>query len=199
MLQVNPEILLSEGDSELIVYRNCFSRYDMNEFSERIAWQQNTIRVFGKEYDEPRLTAWYGPAYSYSSISWPAQQLPDFLIEIITELSSICEIEFNSVLMNYYRNGIDSMGWHSDNEREMDTFCIASISLGASRVFAWRKGKAGKSQRATLQHGDLLLMFNLQEGWQHSIPKSLRTTEPRLNMTFRRIKNPHEDGPSLFM
>jgi alkylated DNA repair dioxygenase AlkB len=192
-LQVVPEILVREGGSELIVFRNCFNRYDLQEFSERVPWQHNKIRIFGKEHDEPRLTAWYGPAYSYSGIQWRAQSMPDYLLDITNALRDLCQFEFNSVLLNYYRNGSDSMGWHSDNEREMDTYCIASISLGASRVFAMRKGKSGKSTRTTLHHGDLLLMLNMQDGWQHSIPKSMRCTEPRLNMTFRRIKNTNEN------
>ncbi|MFM7105778.1 MAG: alpha-ketoglutarate-dependent dioxygenase AlkB family protein [Flavobacteriales bacterium] len=187
-MEVVPEILLREGESALVVYRNCFAGYGINELSGRVIWQQNKIRLFGKEYDEPRLTSWYGPAYSYSGIKWPAQPMPDFLLEISDEIKGLYKVDFNSVLLNYYRNGSDSMGWHSDNEPEMDTHCIASVSLGASRVFALRRGKSGKSLRTMLHHGDLLVMINLQELWQHCVPKSSGSNDPRMNMTFRRIK-----------
>ena len=185
--QVTPQILLREGDSELILFSGYFESLELAQLSERVTWQQNKIRVFGRVFDEPRLTAWYGPSYSYSSVKWPQQDMPAFLSSITDLLKTLCDVEFNSVLLNYYRNGEDSMGWHSDNEPEMDTRCIASVSLGASRVFALRRGKSGKSQRTTLSHGDLLCMRNLQDGWQHSIPKKSGTTGPRLNMTFRRI------------
>lgn len=182
-----PEILLREGSSQLILFPGQYKLLLLENFTKRIFWQQNKIQVFGKQYDEPRLTAWYGPEYSYSRIHWPKKPMPDFLIEIINDLHKYCEVEFNSVLLNYYRDGADSMGWHSDNEPEMDTRWIASISLGGSRIFALRKGKSGASIRTTLEHGDLLLMKNLQDGWQHSIPKKTGSVGPRLNMTFRRI------------
>lgn len=186
-LKEAPEILLREGESSLLLFKRSFYRYEMENLIERIAWRQNKIRLFGKEYDEPRLTAWYGPAYCYSGIQWPEKSMPEFLLEISRVLSEQFSVNFNSVLLNYYRDGNDSMGWHSDNEREMDTHCIASISLGESRVFALRKGTSGKSLRTVLHHGDLLVMFHLQEEWQHSIPKQPRLKGPRLNMSFRRI------------
>jgi len=184
-----PEILLCDKDSELIVYAGYFQELNLVEIKSQIDWRQNKIRMFGKWFDEPRLTAWFGPAYTYSGIHWPSLAMPDFLDCIAKKLQKLLDVEFNSVLMNYYRDGIDSMGWHSDNEREMDTRCIASISLGATRVFALRKGKAGKSFRTQLHHGDLLVMNHLQEDWQHSIPKSKAGIGPRINMTFRRIES----------
>lgn len=188
-LKEAPEILLREGDSQLIIYTRCFQDLKLDDFFTQIEWRQNKIRVFGKEYDEPRLTAWFGPAYKYSGIQWRALEMPEFLMKIAHRLRVLCGMDFNSVLMNYYRAGSDSMGWHSDNEHEMDTRCIASVSLGASRLFALRKGRSGKSLRTHLHHGDLLVMNNLQEGWQHCIPKVKGNVGPRLNMTFRYIRS----------
>lgn len=154
---------------------------------KEIDWQQNQIRIFGKSHPEPRLTAWFGPPYTYSSISWPPKEMPGFLAEIIAKINDIKPFEYNAVLLNQYRNGNDSMGWHRDNEKEIDSKLIASLSLGASRKFKLRHRHKALQHELMLHHGDLLLMENMQEHWEHSIPKSSIIHQTRINLTFRHI------------
>ena len=102
---------------------------------------------------------------------------------------------FNAVLCNYYRNGADSMGWHSDNEPEIDQMMIASVSFGETRRFGVRERSSRATQSFNLQHGSLLIMENFQKDWQHCIPTSKRPMNPRLNLTFRHIIAPKK--PSM--
>ncbi len=152
-----------------------------------INWQQNQIRIFGKTHPEPRLTAWFGPPYTYSSISWPQVEMPEFLSEIIAKINAIKPFEYNAVLLNQYRNGNDSMGWHRDNEKEIDSRMIASVSLGASRKFKLRHRSKALKHAIILKNGDLLLMENMQDHWEHSVPKSSIIHQTRINLTFRHI------------
>jgi alkylated DNA repair dioxygenase AlkB len=154
----------------------------------RIDWKQNRIKIFGKMIPEPRLTAWYGCAYTYSGIHWPENPFPDFLTPLLMKLGNDFDFDFNSVLINFYRDGKDSMGWHRDNEPEMDQELIASISLGSARIFRVKGRISNVSKSIELQHQSLLLMRNFQTNWMHSIPKSNKIIGPRINLTFRRIK-----------
>ena len=111
----------------------------LENWTTSIPWQQNQITVYGKTYDEPRLTAWFGPAYTYSSIAWPSAQIPVDLQGLNKLISRTLNCrEFDAILCNLYRNGQDAMGWHRDNEREIDPAIIASVSLGAQRDFKIR-------------------------------------------------------------
>ena len=171
--------------------KNLFSYLELEELVKEVNWQQNQIKVFGKTHLEPRLTQWFGPPYSYSSISWPAKEIPEFLAVLQRETEELCKFKFNAALLNYYRDGNDSMGWHSDDEKEIDQSCIASLSFGAVRKFKVRKKKDhGVKQDFILNHGSALIMKNAQELWQHSVPKSRKVVDPRLNITFRRILKP---------
>ncbi|MFN6380022.1 MAG: alpha-ketoglutarate-dependent dioxygenase AlkB family protein [Flavobacteriales bacterium] len=154
---------------------------------DQIHWQHNNITVYGKEYQEPRLTAWFGPPYKYSSIQWPGADIPECLFGLKKTAEEYSSFNFNSVLLNYYRNGSDSMGWHSDNEREMNQSCIASVSLGESRKMKFKHKSTKEIIDVVLNHGDLLLMRDFQKNWQHAIPKTTRPLGPRLNLTFREI------------
>lgn len=154
-----------------------------------IRWQQNQIVVFGKTYDEPRLTAWFGPAYTYSSISWPATQIPVELGRINKLISNTLRCrEFDAVLCNLYRNGQDAMGWHRDNEREIDPAMIASVSLGAERDFRIRQRSTRETWTVRLGHGDLLSMEHLQSDHEHALPRRAKVNGPRLNLTFRHFR-----------
>ncbi|MEY3397442.1 MAG: hypothetical protein RL220_36 [Bacteroidota bacterium] len=159
----------------------------VDEWVELIPWHQNEIKLFGKTYPEPRLTSWFGPPYRYSGISWKEKAMPPELENIRRKLSDMLCFPFNSVLCNYYRDGQDSMSWHSDNEPEMDQELIASLSIGGTRTFRFRKKGMKHSSGAQLEHGSLLVMQNFQSLWQHSIPKSKKECAPRINLTFRRI------------
>jgi alkylated DNA repair dioxygenase AlkB len=184
---MSEEIIVSEGRQKLVYFPSFFQDISFEQLSDAISWRQNEIRIFGKTHPEPRLTAWCGPAYQYSNIKWiESPWIPD-LLPIQEKLIDLTGFYFNAVLCNLYRNGDDSMGWHGDNEREIDQRLIASISIGASRIFKIRKKGSKQSQSIVLEHGSLLLMEDFQQNWQHSIPKSKKLVNPRINLTFRRI------------
>jgi len=111
--------------SSLVYKPSVFSNLSTEQISSQVNWRQNNITIFGKTHPEPRLTAWYGPPYKYSSIQWEAQKMPGFLEALQRETEHHCNFKFNAALLNYYRNGQDSMGWHSDDEPEIDQTCIA--------------------------------------------------------------------------
>lgn len=179
--------IFSRDHEELYLFY--FSTDDtlLSDLVDSITWNHNRIKVFGKEYLEPRLTAWFGPPYKYSNIQWPEKQLPECLFGLKKTVEEFADTQFNSVLLNYYRDGKDSMGWHSDNEPEMDQSIIASVSLGATRTIRFRNKVTKETANVELKNGSVLLMKNFQENWQHAIPKREKITEPRLNLTFRKI------------
>ena len=160
-------------------------------FKETIPWQQDNIKVFGKVYAQPRLTAFYGngaKSYSYSNITMQPRSFTTELLEIKQEIESAMEVEFNSCLLNLYRNGRDSNGWHADDEKELgQDAIIASISLGEERPFHLRYKRNTKvKHKIVLGHGSLLLMKgSTQHHWQHQIPKTTKPIAARINLTFR--------------
>jgi alkylated DNA repair dioxygenase AlkB len=109
------------------------------------------------------------------------------IADLATDVGKAAGFDFNAVLVNGYRDGQDAMGWHRDNELEIDTSCIASLSLGANRTFKIRDRRTKKVMNLELEHGDLLVMEHLQEVHEHSLPKRAKVHEPRLNFTFRRL------------
>ncbi len=179
--------VFEQGDQRLLYYPDFFSKSCYSELAEALPWRQNEIRLFGKTHLEPRLTAWFGPAYTYSNIHWPEQATHPLLDEIAKPLRELTEFPFNAVLANYYRNGHDSMGWHSDNEPEMDTTLIASVTFGGARTFKFRSKQSGQVISINLLDRSLLLMHHMQNDWQHALPKTSRNNQPRINLTFRRI------------
>ncbi len=177
----------------LIVLKDYFSHYCSALHPEKIleeagiTLRQNTITVFGKRHMEPRLTAWMGPCYRYSNIQWPQQALSPLILQMIDELQDPCSFSFNAVLINYYRNGQDSMGKHRDNEPEIDQSVIASVSFGATRLIRFTSPILQRKIDVSLNHGDLLIMKHMQERWYHELPKRAGIPHARLNLTFRRI------------
>ncbi len=160
-----------------------------------IIWHVPRVKIYGKEIKSPRMAAWYGDAdavYTYSGIT--NQPLPwfDGLSEIKYFIEQQTQYRFNSVLANLYRDGNDSMGWHSDNEAELGSNpVIASLSLGETRRFVLRhkKQKMRKPTEIILQHGSLLVMTGeTQHNWRHCVPKTRKQAGPRINLTFRMIK-----------
>lgn len=157
-------------------------------------WQQDDITVFGKVYAQPRLTALYGNnglAYSYSNITMHPLPFTSALSEIKTQVEKQTGHRFTSCLLNLYRDGSDSNGWHADDEKELGTHpVIASVSLGASRVFKFRDKATKKNTfKMELNSGSLLLMQGATQAlWQHQIPKTAKKVGPRINLTFRTIK-----------
>lgn len=161
---------------------------------EEVNWKQEPIKLFGKEIMQPRLTAWYadaGKTYSYSGIIMPANEWTDALLKIKKDVEKVSKVTFNSALLNLYRNGQDSMGWHRDNERELGfNPVIASVSFGAERVFQLREYASKSNLKSLLlSHGSFLLMRGeTQPHWEHRVPKTNKVNEARINITFRIVK-----------
>lgn len=157
-------------------------------------WQQDRIKVFGKDYDQPRLTALFAnnkKPYSYSNITMHPTPFSPVLLEIKSKIEKTLNQTFTTCLLNLYRNGQDSNGWHADNEKELGINpVIASLSLGAERLFHM-KHRTDKTQkiRLHLAHGSLLVMSgSTQHHWLHQIPKTKKNVGERINLTFRIIK-----------
>jgi alkylated DNA repair dioxygenase AlkB len=189
--------LLPDPESELYYYPTFYSVQDAGRIfsglQNDIAWEQKNITIYGKQFQEPRLSAWYGDEsarYQYSGILLDPKPWTPLLLDIKLKLEQEHSIKFNAVLLNYYRNGTDSMGWHRDNEKELGKeTVIASLSFGAVRSFQVRKYD-DNSQKLDLPlaSGSLLIMRGkMQERWEHSLPKRLKLQSPRINLTFRRI------------
>lgn len=186
-------------DAEVLYYRACFSGEESTHYWQElqtdIAWRQEAIKLFNKEIPQPRLTAWYGDEgaiYSYSNIVNHPLPWTATLQEIKARAEEIAQASFNSVLLNYYRHGQDSMGWHQDNEPELGANpIIASVSFGATRRFQFRHKKRKDLDTITivLEHGSLLLMQGAtQHYWKHQLPKTTQAVGVRINLTFRFIK-----------
>nr|WP_188919135.1 alpha-ketoglutarate-dependent dioxygenase AlkB [Shewanella gelidii] len=148
------------------------------------------IKVFGRWHLVPRQQVWFadpGCDYRYSSLMIKAQPWPPLLKQLRVLLQQQFTTQFNGVLVNCYQGGCDTMGWHSDNEREIvQGSQIASVSLGGSRDFLMRHKVAKQVHKLTLNHGDLLMMHApMQQDWQHSVPKRARMNDLRINLTFR--------------
>jgi len=153
-------------------------------------WRQETVTVFGKRHLQPRLTAWYGDRrYTYSGLTLDPQPWTPLLAQVKAAVEAASGHRFNSVLLNFYRDGRDSMGMHSDDEPELGVNpVIASVSLGEERTFILRHKRTGETRKFALPSGSLLVMAGpTQHHWLHGINKSARKMGPRLNLTFRNI------------
>ncbi len=158
-----------------------------------IRWQKETITMYGNAIEVPRLVAWYGDAgsdYRYSNIKHSPEPWTPALRELKEKVERLLNADFNSVLLNLYRDGNDSVAWHSDDEPELGKDpVIASLSLGAERDFQLRKKSNPSDKRViSLPHGSLLLMSGpSQRDWMHQLPKRRNVSQPRINLTFRKI------------
>lgn len=191
------QIPLQDAD---VKYIHDFISYDqsiyyLESFLSEIAWKQNKIKMFGKVYDEPRLTAWYGDEgvrYKYSGIQLEPLPWNPLLNKLRLLVNKAAKTSFNSALLNYYRNGQDSMGYHQDNEPELGKNpTIASLTFGAERTFQMKHitDPSLKRKDIPLTSGSLLIMAGAtQHHWKHQIPKTKKPIGPRLNITFREIK-----------
>jgi alkylated DNA repair dioxygenase AlkB len=153
-------------------------------------WRSEVIALWGKQYRQPRLTAWHGEkAYSYSGLKLEPLPFTPLQLAIKEAVEAASVLRFNSVLLNYYRDGRDSMGMHSDNEAELGPEpAIASVSFGAARTFLLQHKRTKQVLKLALTDGSLLLMSGrLQENWLHGINKTSLNVGPRVNLTFRFI------------
>ncbi|RAJ05602.1 alpha-ketoglutarate-dependent dioxygenase AlkB family protein [Arenibacter echinorum] len=192
------KIELQLPDSDIIYYPNFLSAAEAHHyfkvFKETTPWQQDDITIFGKTHPQPRLTALFGEnskPYSYSNITMHPHEFTTELLELRNKLQREIGIHFTSCLLNLYRDGKDSNGWHADDEKALGKNpAIASISLGQERYFHLKhKLKKDLKQKLLLEHGSLLLMKGeTQHCWYHQIPKTARPIQERINITFRVIK-----------
>lgn len=192
------KIPLTEGNSVLI---DSFLSQDeagdlQDDLMQRVKWHQPEIVIYGRKMKSPRLSAWCGDAgaiYRYSgTVNHPVPWI-ESLYALRERLETFIGSPFNSVLLNLYRDGNDAMGWHADDEAELGNDpTIASVSLGGRRRFLMkpRKGKAGSTVKVDLDHGSLLVMAGAtQRNWKHSISRTRKPVEPRINLTFRHIRS----------
>lgn len=184
-------------NAELIYVPNFFNREEADRYFQIIEsqtnWQHDNITVFGKTYKQPRLTALFGESektYGYSNIIMQPEPFTATLKEIKQAIETFSNHNFNVLLVNLYRDGNDSNGWHGDNEKELGINpVIASVSFGEPRPFHF-KHRSLKNQRhkLILEHGSLLLMKGeMQHHWLHQIAKTKKKINPRINLTFRTL------------
>jgi alkylated DNA repair dioxygenase AlkB len=149
--------------------------------------------MYGKLLNTPRLTAWYGDnskTYAFSGKKYEPYAWTKELLSIKARVDAACGIKFNSVLLNLYRNGNDSVAWHADDEPELGINpLIASVSFGQLRRFDVRHKQDHKLKYSIeLENGSMLIMKgDLQHNWEHQIPKSTKAIKERINLTFRVI------------
>lgn len=157
---------------------------------EHILWEQPQVRVYGKYHLVPRLTAFMADlsvSYRYSGVIHRGQGWPEWFIPLLQLVNEGCGARFNGCLFNLYRDGDDRMGWHSDDEPEIDTsYPIASLSFGATRALQFRHRVSSNREELALADGDLLVMEpGCQKLWMHALPVRRKTRTTRLNLTFR--------------
>lgn len=192
-------VLKSDGIVKYVdpVFTAHESKNYFEALSEEIAWQNDMVIMFGKRLEMRRKTAWYGDKpfdYTYSKISRKALPWTPNLLQIKQAAEKLSGDSYNSCLLNYYCDGDDGMGWHSDDEAELDTDnSIASISFGASRKFTLKHKHTKVSHDLMLENGSALIMYPpTQEFWLHTLRKSKKINAPRINLTFRRIASEPE-------
>lgn len=202
----NPGPTTSNGDlegkltvienGEYIFYPHFFPKLESDSLLKNLRsdvnWKQESMNMYGRKIDFPRLTAWYGnndKPYSFSGITLQPLPWTSELLTIKSKIEPIAKTEFNSVLLNLYRDGNDSISWHTDAEKELGINpIIASVNFGASRNFQLRHMKTKEKLEINLTHGSLLIMQGeLQHCWQHQVPKTSKVVSERINLTFRVI------------
>lgn len=199
MLNLFPEekIILKLPDAIFEYYPNFFTKEKADELYDLLykntPWQQDIITVYGKNHQQPRLTALYGnegKPYKYSNIIMNPHPWNPTLIHIKELVEDKANHNFTTVLLNMYRNEKDSNGWHADNEKELGRNpIIASVSLGEERTFQI-KHNTNKDAKLNLilEHGSLILMKEgSQIHYKHQIPKATNPKKTRINLTFRTI------------
>ena len=187
------ELLSSDGSA--VLYPGFLSDEEADmalaELVRANSWEQQSLLMYGKVVDEPRLSTWHsdGQSYTYSGRARSPHLWTPLLHNIRNKCEEATSHSFNGVLVNFYRSGDDHLGWHSDDEPINGSEpLIASVSLGAERRFDLRHRETGELVSTPLHHGSLLVMSGLsQRCWEHRIPKMPAIIDPRINLTFRRL------------
>jgi alkylated DNA repair dioxygenase AlkB len=190
-------IHLNLPQSDIIYIDDFFSLEESQdifvELLNNLPWQQDDIKVFGKTYKQPRLTALFAnnkKTYSYSNITMSPHEFSKTIKRVKDKVEAFSGTEFTACLANLYRDGNDSNGWHADNEKELGRNpIIASVSFGESRFFHLKHRKDKKlKKKLSLSSGSLLLMKGeTQHHYVHQVAKTKRIIGPRINLTFRII------------
>ena len=175
------------------VFDDTESFFFFNQLKKEIYWKHEPIKIFGKKILQPRLTSFYSTnnkSYSYSGIKMKPNKFNETLNNIKEKVELLSNSSFNCVLLNLYRNGQDSNGWHSDNEKELgENPTIASVSFGYERYFNMKhREKKSFKLKLLLKNGSVFIMSGeTQKYWLHQIPKTKKNVGPRINLTFRKI------------
>lgn len=197
---------LASHDGELFLLPTFYPQAVADEYlqtlMENLAWQTEQIHIYGRWVPVPRLMAWYGDPdadYRYSGVDHQPLPWTTDLQTLRSDVETVCQQPFNSVLANLYRDGQDSMGCHADNEKELGPNpLIASLSFGETRLLRFRHAHSRTTLDIELSHGDLLIMAGeLQHHWRHELPKTRQVKQARINLTFRRIVST-PTSPALF-
>ncbi len=198
MSKDNSKILISESSSTCRIWKGLFSNIKAEIIKKDVNWGEEKVIVFGREYTPSRLTSYQGDKgvfYRYSGIRREAETWSPTVEKIKKEVERVTGQKYNFCLLNFYPNGKSKLGWHRDDERDIeDNSMIASVSLGASRDFQvrpWKKGgKSGPIMNILLEPGDLLTMERkFQKEFKHCIPPRVRVRDYRINLTFRLNSN----------
>jgi alkylated DNA repair dioxygenase AlkB len=183
-------------DGEVYYYPNVLSKTQSEAYFTQllntIQWQHDEVIMFGKRIVTQRKMAWYAInnlSYTYANSTKNALNFTALLVELKIMAQKICNTTFNACLLNLYPNGQQSMGWHSDNEKSIVANSpIASFSLGAERKFLFKHKVSKQNVSVFLQNGSLMVMQNqTQQHWWHSLPKTTKVNQPRINLTFRQM------------
>jgi alkylated DNA repair dioxygenase AlkB len=173
------------------------SQHYLERLLQTIEWKNDEVIIFGKQIITKRKVAWYGDAgrlYTYSHTTKQSLPWTEELLELKALAEKLTGSIFNSCLLNLYHSGEEGMSWHSDDEKELETNgAIASISFGAERKFSFKHKKTNQQVSLLLENGSLLVMEGTtQIHWLHSLPKSAKIKAPRINLTFRRLRDKEE-------
>jgi|TARA_B110000503_G_scaffold13273_1_gene18048 alkylated DNA repair dioxygenase AlkB len=192
--QIIPLPLGDDRVSEIVFWPNWLEYKAADQLLETAIaatpWRKDVINIMGKQIPIPRLQNWFGDpstSYTYSRIRLQAVAFPQWMEKLRMDVETETGKPFNRALVNYYRDGRDSVDWHADDEASLGFEpLIASVSVGAERIFQLRHNKSQKRVKINLPHGSLLLMgAGVQEHWQHSVAKVKQLDDPRVNFTFR--------------
>lgn len=187
--------LLPEGGT-VNYYGKILSQEESNSYYEKlltnITWKNDEAVIYGKRIITARKAAWYGDKeynYTYSNMTKQALVWTEELIQLKQIIEEKTSETFNSCLLNLYHNGDEAMAWHSDGEKTLkENGAIASMSIGAERVFQFKHKQNNKQIKLLLEHGSLLIMKDeTQKNWLHRLAKSSKIKTPRINLTFRTI------------
>ena len=183
-------------DGECVYYGAVFEKEAADAYLQylltEIPWKNDEIMMYGKHIVTGRKVVWYGDRnypYRYSHKTRTALPWTRELREIKAVAEKMTGISYNSCLLNLYENGSQGLGWHRDDEKELqEGAAIASVSFGAERRFDMRHDVRKEKVSVLLEHGSLLLMRgDTQKHWKHQVPKSVKISAPRVNLTFRRM------------